>query len=508
MTHVVHFVADVNAYTGVEEETLRISTHSFATGPFDAPPNVQYMGIVSDVGVIDRAIFEGTATLGNPSSTQGYIEIANAGALDAWINYGFDGRQFIVYRMMHEQFAAKTTLFTGTLLGLDTSNAWTKLRFVIRDRLRELDQPLLTERYLGTTLGPGEGIEGTADLKDQIKPWVVGSARNVTPKFVNPFDLIYQVSKHAVTVIIVKVGGQNVNYWGDAGTLSELENTVIGPTQYATCLAEGIFRMGFSSDAVITCDVVEESRTTAGLALAVLQEFGVTDIDTDSFSAADAFNISLVGINLDSDESVLSIVSRILDSAGFALIPDLFGEYRVAAIRDPVGLTVIQDFDINDIKDGASIKLRSGVSTEGEGIPAYSIVYHYDVNYTPLTNDQLAGILSEEDKVPLLETRKTTTVENVGILEQHPLAVQLTKTSLFLETTDAVNEASRLLDLYSVRRDRVDVTLHDVKADGVELGDCVRLTLDRFGYDSGKKFIVLGRRDEFRTRSVTLSLWG
>src|SRR5262245_36908133 len=149
------YIVDVDAWTGASVERLRLGTHTFNTLPSDIPPNAHYMGVIGDVGTIERSIYGGTALSGDPQVSQGYVEFSNGGDLDNWLNYGFDGRALSLYRLnVSKLYSSRQTIFTGTMTGIDSSNAWTKIRLLVRDRLKELDTPLLIERYAGTATGP------------------------------------------------------------------------------------------------------------------------------------------------------------------------------------------------------------------------------------------------------------------------------------------------------------------------------------------------------------------
>lgn len=512
MIYSTAYIAEIGAWTGAQEETLRIGTHPFSTLPSDVPANVSFLGVITDIGAIDRSVFQGNGITGDPRVSSGYIELSNTGRLDSWLNYGFDGRTFELSRLnVSSLYSSRRRLFTGTLIGIDASNAWTKLRLLIRDRLQELDLPLLTERYSGTTIGPGATAEGNAEVKDQLKPWALGRCRNVTPILVNAYDLIYQVSKKAVVSIVVKWSGDPLTLFGNMLTLEALQAAVIPTGQYATCLERGMFRTANSPAGVVTADVVEgvngASRTHAQIALRVMQEFGIEDIDLASVTAADAFSSAEAGIHIDTDESALIWLSKIMDSAGFALIPDLDGVFSIVILKDPSSLTPVMSFDLNSLSAGSSLSLLNG-SGDDNGVPTYSVVMTFDRNYTPMDLSQLAGILSDADKSALEETFKTITLRDTSVRISHPLAAELNKDSLFAFAADANVEGNRVLNMLKVRRDRISLSVKDEVAEEVELGDCVLLTLSRFGFDSGKKFIVVGKKNNFRSRTIELSLWG
>src|SRR5690606_28518800 len=115
-------------------------------------------------------------------------------------------------------------------------------RLRLYDRRLELDKPVQTNRYGGTTTAGGIAdhlADGTADMKDRPKPFVCGKVLNIAPITVNPFDLIYQVSDGEVSAITVYDGRVALTLTEDYATVALLQAATIPPGKYGTCLAEG-----------------------------------------------------------------------------------------------------------------------------------------------------------------------------------------------------------------------------------------------------------------------------
>src|SRR5690606_151324 len=122
------------------------------------------------------------------------------GELDHLLQYAFDGRAFRILRLgsVRMRYATADLVLTGKVEGIDSTQAWLYLAFRIYDRRLDLDKPVQTVRYAGTTLSGGPTAEGTVDLKDTVKPLLFGRCYQVPAVAVNPFDLIYQVHDGAI----------------------------------------------------------------------------------------------------------------------------------------------------------------------------------------------------------------------------------------------------------------------------------------------------------------------
>ena len=62
--------------------------------------------------------------------------------------------------------------------------------------------------------------------------------------------------------------------------------------------------------------------------------------------------------------------------------------------------------------------------------------------------------------------------------------------------------------MYSVRRDLLDISIPAIDAAEKTLGSTTKLTLPRFGYDTGRNMVVIGREYDLTNERVKLTLWG
>jgi hypothetical protein len=502
------YLLEIGAFTGSAVETLRFASHTYITSPTDAPANTTYRGRIMDAGMLRRSV----SLRGEPSASLGFGLLNNAdGALDALYGYGY-GREFVLKEIAGTgaALASAGILARGIVEGVDSANPWTELRLRARDQLALLRQPLLTERYAGTTTAPEEGVEGNVDLKGRIKPHIYGSVTNVAPLIVNQFLLVYQVSANAVSSIVVYDGGVALT---DAGNFTDLETFLAAqpdPGEYVTLLAMGLFLLGGRAVFTVTADVVEGAvgeRSAARLVermLSLPSMAGLT-LDGDSFDVLHAFNGAEVGIVVE-DTSAEQAVTLLLASIGGALAPDSEGKIRALALAEPSG-DPEATFTIRDQIGEGSFQFSAAADESGGGPPAWSIIVNWGRIWQTMNDGQLAGSVSPGQRLLLASATRQSTAQDCAIKAAHPLAPELTFDTLLTTQVDAEAEAARLLAMHGERRDRLTLTVPDTRG-RLELGAVVSVDFPRLGYDGGKLMRLIGRTDDFTKRQIQLELWG
>jgi len=288
-----------------------------------------------------------------------------------------------------------------------------------------------------------------------------------------------------------------------------LINTTMSPGEYATCLAKGIVRLGGTPALTVTADVIEGTvaadRTAANIVLRVLADLGITDIDSSSFAALDTFNPAEIGVYVTAETTALDVIGQVLDSIGASIVPTTQGQFQVIGLAAPLSAQVVGTITQRDIVSGATFAF--GVGGEQEGVPVWSVSLNYERNYSPMSDGQIAGVVTLPERLRLSTATKQEVAQNAAIKIAHPLAQQIAVDSLLSNQVDAQIEAARRLALYGVKRDRFILPVAYDKGK-YELGDVVTVKLDRFGYKAGKPMMVVGRTDDFTKRLITLTVWG
>jgi hypothetical protein len=508
------YLVEVGAHNGTAAVTLRVSSGGYNTGPSDTPANANYPARIEDPGFFQRHLFGAGRTLGPSEVSYGEIRVVNVdGALDSWLDLGFDGRTVSVKRLSSRRAAYGTaeTVLRATVDRLDSDNMWSGFRLRLYDRRRELDKPLQGNRYAGTTLATGPTAEGTADLKDQLKPLCFGNCFNVPAVPVNPFDLIYQVHDGAVASIAVFDGGVPLSAGGNHATIAALRSAAIRPGQYLTCLALGLFRLGAAPAYGITADVLEGAtaalRRAGAVSTRMLAKLGLTgsaNVNAATFTALDSAAPYEVGHFVADEQSALEALSIVLGSVGGWILPNNLGAFEVGRLATPG--TPAATLTQRDLL-GDGVGLVSNPDTDG-GIPAWRIVLRYRPAFEVQDDSRLGGCVSVARRGAVAVAQREVRAENAGVKTKHMLAPELAIDTALANAADAQAEAARRLALYNVRRDVLTFPVAHRDATAAVLGSTVTVSLPRFGYQAGRRMVVIGRNENLRDERVELTLWG
>lgn len=530
------FLVEFGVHDGVSPSSLYLATAGYTSRPSDDPPNQYYMWRLNSAGSIETAMFSGGdgvsggTTSGSSRSGAGTIVALNgtpyggSELIDDWLGLAFSTVTILSVDNAAQSLAQSTIRFVGTVDQLVSTRALDQFDVQIRDRLSDLDKPLLTSKYLGTTTAAGLGVEGEADLKDKIKPKIWGTVHNAPCVPVNIYELIYQVSDGPVNSIAVYDGGLSLTSAGDFGSLLSLTSASLIPGQYGTCLALGLFRLGGQAFGLVTADVVEGAspalRSAGQIAsrmLAWLQaNYPATLVSfaSGTITALDALNTAECGVLVQETETALSAIGHVLNSVGAWILPamDSASDFRVGRLQEPAG-TAVATFDIEDCIGGSPDMVGTG--DEGRGIPAYKVIVRYDRLGVTQGGDQLFGAVAEDRKGYLAAEWRQESAENAALLTQYPTAPTITIDSALVGQATAQAEAARQLALRSVQRIIFRMRVPFADAQSCLIGSVVELVShrERFGLgDSagfGRKHVVIGRVDEFSEDAVvTLDLWG
>lgn len=156
------------------------------------------------------------------------------------------------------------------------------------------DKNVLTGTYAGTG-----GAEGSLDLKGKVKPLALGWPQNVEPVLINAVDSVYQFSAYGPIEAVTKLYERGSDFGasiGDYANYTALVAASIPPGRWATCLAQGMIRLGAPAFGVITGDLkghkvgASAPRLTGAIinALATISGTSSAFIESASLTALDA----------------------------------------------------------------------------------------------------------------------------------------------------------------------------------------------------------------------------
>lgn len=493
--------------------TFYLSTEGFVTGPADTPADVAFLPRLKDAGSIGVSLFGSRRTRGSSDLQVGSLKIINTdGELDGWDDYSFDGRPVVIRTGAGGAYpGAFKTLFAGTVDGVEAGVDFIVVK--LRDTARVLSEPVLTERFAGTNVGP-VGLEGTADdLKGVVKPEVFGRVFNIQPPCVNTSKLAYMVSNGPLGEIAeVYDQGVPLTFGVDHASSSALLAASIADGHYDTCLSEGLFRLGSKSVGEVTADAAsgadDAARTVAQLLSAMAARAGAP-VDADSVSQLDFLALrpdespQPVGIYLSDETTYRDAMDAIAASLGAWWAFDIAGALRMGQLRAPVEGMSAGDIIQSEILSGFERQLADGTAA-----PVWRVVVRYRKFWTTQEATALAGSVDDARRAALALEYRSITAEDPSIKVKHLLARELVVDTLLIEEDDAQAEADRLLALYRVPRRCFDVPVAQevFAASGAQLGGQVLLQHTRYGLAAGRDLVVLGY-DLSRQKAV-LSLWG
>jgi hypothetical protein len=142
------------------------------------------------------------------------------------------------------------------------------------------------------------------------------------------------------------------------------------------------------------------------------------------------------------------------------------------------------------------------------GIPQSRTVVRYSRNYAPLNSTDLAGAVTDADRVLFgSEWLDAGTDEDAAVITANPLASYRTDETLLTSESDAQDEADRRQAFYGVQRYWFDVPLYvSATTAALELGDVVELVTDRYLMNAGQRALVLGVRPDWQRGRVLVSV--
>lgn len=504
----VEITAAIDEYGSLR--TFYLGTDGYQSGPTDAPANTAFDAVLIDPGYIGLSAFSDGKTEGASQLQTGDIVIGNAdGEYDGWKDYSFDGRPVVIRRGEGGEYPADfETIFTGTVESVVVD--LTKAVVRIKDKAAIFDLPVLTTKYAGTNVG-ATGLEGTADdIKGRVKPRVYGKVFNVAPPCVNTSKLTYQVSDRAVSQIVAKVQGRAWTAGANYATSALLTAASLTPSSatYATCLAEGLFRLSDDPGGLVTADATEagtdEPMTAAQIMWALAEDSGLSgaELDEQEFAELDADAPYVIGLYVDDERTFREALDRAAGSVGAWYNFDTSGVFRCGQLKAPGA-------PVADLIEADVLRGFNRDVADRDGIPTWRVTVRYRRNVTTQTTD-LAGAVTAAERAALAQEYRTVVAEDPAIKNQWTKAPEIIVETALTEEADAQAEADRLLALHKVRRDLFDTPLSTEALDqgALDIMETASLTHSRFGLAGGRPLRILGRRLELGKRIIRLKLWG
>lgn len=497
-------------------------TLNYSSGKTTTVGGIVYTAKISQPAFLGQSITIDSSIGGAISSSIGELILTNAKRdLDYLKTYIFEGKTLIVYSYDTVSLV-KTKILTQVIE--QATFEWTQVSIRIENKSASLDVPLQTKKYLGNNVLPN-GTEGVIDLKDKLKPIIFGRVNNMTPILVNTSKLIYQISSEPVEQIVsVMTRGAYVSLADAVITsfedfINETNSALYPPAGYYTFYsgAEGsFFRLGMASE-VVTCTVWEKisaiSNSPAQVIKRILAYAGITSYLATDITYIDAKVADNIGLFVDGTETVASLLTDICSSIGAWWGFDQNNNFRLYYFGDVSASTLATIHTKTDVdKYGITSFELTNATINGKSDPVKEVTLEYAKNYTVEDKGSIAGIITTTDieRATWLseEFRKAKAVKDLTTI--YPKSQILTYPTLFNSEYSAISEAQRVLALTSVKRNVISITARLPLSELIALYPCgiVNIVMPRYGFDSGKKCIIIGMELDFLNYTASLTLWG
>lgn len=543
------YLAEIDAYNPASSgvDTLRFCTGiGFTTKPTETPANTLYTPRLLQPGSFKQSMFANGSTSGNTTIGYGEIVIVNIdGAFDYLVDYGFDGRKVVIRRGEDTGNYPNdfSIVYTATIeQPIFTTN---KVAFKLKGKEFLLEKSVQTLKFAGDNALP-DGLEGVAtDIKGKVKPMVIGKVYNASPVCVNTTKLIYAVNIRKITLfdsiddvdtvpdfdaitstMSVRTGIQSGNGIvavydkGVALTRGTEYTTEEDMMQNAPAAGffrvwplGGYFRIGSSPTGTITIDCRDggtgaiNSHTVGTLLNNLLKEEGglqEADIDQNDITDIIVANSSAVGVFLQDETTLKTVIDSFCKSVGAWWGFDRLGIFRIKQIKLPLGTP-----DIYLTQNNILSCERLPFADTQNGLPAKRLIMKWRKNHTVQKTNDVASSVTDARKNELAIEYRETEAKDDAVLIKHPLASDIIVESAFYD--EPTTEATRQYNLYKVRRDRFlcRVPLNITNSEKLlDLGNVVNITYNRFGLESGKSLMIIDSSLNCSQNVVDLTLWG
>jgi hypothetical protein len=335
---------------------------------------------------------------------------------------------------------------------------------------------------------------------------------------VNPSLLIYQVSSLAVDAVTdVFAGGAALTLTASPYTSqADMETNAPDPGFYRAWPGGGCFRLGADPVKTVTCHAregaTEQLRRPGSLIQRAAIAGGLTasDLNAADLAALDIDAPYECGIWINGDDTTASVIDQLAGGCGAWWTFDAVGKLRTAQLKHPSasGNPAVTTLTAIEILADQGIE-RVSIGDGPGGLPPKEIRIYYRKNYTLQTSD-LFGTVNTSQRQWLGTEWRTSTLTSAAIADKHVLAGTLERYTPIAAQNDANTEANRTRTLRCTRRDTIRLTCQvspDIQAFLV-VGAIIEIEYPRYGYDNGRKMVVIGIERDARIGLFTLTLWG
>ncbi len=473
--------------------TLKIyvsTAAGFATEPTDTPPNQPFRGTLQSFS-FKRSILQ--SDIGQFTTGEGSLVISNDdGNYDFLpLSYAIDGRPITI--KVGNRDAAYAGAFS---LARVTASGWnidtSAINIDLVDFSYKLEVPVQPNVYGGTG-----GADGGADLAGKRRPLAFGNPQNISPVLLVPALLIYQAHDGAMQSIdAVYDRGVPLTFDGDTVSYAALAGATVASGHFATCLTQGLFRIGSAAAGAVTADVKGDKTDgfivkTADIVRWALKHRTVladpSDLHTASFDGVNAMQPAPIDYFLgpDDDLTVAAFIQNLMGGIGGWGGHRLDGTFEVRIFQAPTG-NAQASFTRDDMVGG---DIKREPLPDAYRPPPWRWRVPYARCWTVQTD--LAASVTAARKAFVAEPYRLATVTSATIQTDHPFAQDRDPVqSYFSNAADASAEATRRINLFKTTR-AIYRFPAPRRAHRRDIGDEILVTHPRFDLSQGRAMIIV-----------------
>lgn len=508
---------------------LRYTDKAFATVPDDQPASTWFDPRGAVPLVIERSMPIAPESRDRAILQVGRIDLINAdGALDQLPDVYDVARRRVVVRAGHRDVAGArhrdfALLFDG--VGDELTGTRNAVALTVQGMAGLLDRPLTTRLY-----AEHPAIEVSPDLIGKRMPLGFGRLRNVEPVAVAPALGILQLSARRIQAVhAVYDRGLPIDPSGqDVADLAALAALEVPPGHFATCLAEGLIRLGTTPPVgVVTVDFDGDAEggfvsDTAGIVRRIMLDFAslpADRLDPAGFAAIAADCPGVIGWWQGSDGTATAgeAASEILRGINGWWGEDGTGRIGIGMIRAPAATPALV-IDPTMILE-APERLEMPGSTARA---AWRRRVNHTRNWRPLTASDLppSDVETALDRSFAAETWRVASAADLGVLVGRAAAQDVEPVDSWFDTAaDAEAHARRLLDLYGRPGLMISLAIPALLAEEltpagdirfvrpVRIGATVRVIHPRYGLAQGRDMVVIATSEQWDRGRLVLTLW-
>ncbi|WP_242152595.1 hypothetical protein [Sphingomonas sp. BAUL-RG-20F-R05-02] len=315
---------------------------------------------------------------------------------EVWSSYEWVGALARIYvGNAGDPFTAYTQIFEGSVSSLERDGITATMQLLGPDA--SLDRNILSLTYGGTG-----GADGPPSLAGKLKPMAFGQCLTVEPVLVDQAHWIYQVHGYgavsALNVYDFAIALDPAKRKADQASYSDLAALTLIPGEWATCLAQGLFRLGATPTTKISADVTVGGSTVATIVPAILAVAGVPAAKVGDFSAFSSAGWCLYQTE---QATVGDLARAVLQQAGGYLIADGTGKWRCGDYFAPQAAVTLTP-------DSTSMPLVQSYKE----LPSAAPIYKASIGYSRCWN-----VHSDSDVSPALRDLSDANAANAAALK-------------------------------------------------------------------------------------------